>query len=147
MVSQLESKILRGENIQPSVSAAFTSQRPHLDGLNKEAIWQGQKVELDSGGTIQFAFDTDHLYVFVECPITDQGRDVSPRSIRQRDGVLDENRIQIELDVDRDLASAWRIQVDQIPSSSLPASVANPVGRRSWRCHCPNWFLVAKEPR
>ena len=113
MVSQLESKILRGENIQPSVSAAFTSQRPHLDGLNKEAIWQGQKVELDSGGTIQFAFDNDHLYVFVECPITDQGRDVSPRSTRQRDGVLDENRIQIELDVDRDLASAWRIQVDQ----------------------------------
>ena len=96
--------------------APRTSERPLLDGLAKENIWQGgQSLR---GGNVRFAYDDQHLYLFVECSLLKPRASQQPpgkrsREIRQRDAKLDNDFVTISLDCDRDLSSAWHIRVDQ----------------------------------
>jgi hypothetical protein len=101
----------------------LTDQRPHLDGKLDDACWKSLKpLALDdaSGSTasdypteVMFAYDQEFLYVALRCkhPV---GKQVPLAQKRPRDADLAPfDRVSILLDLDRDYATYFQLQVDQ----------------------------------
>lgn len=101
----------------------LTERRPVLDGKLDDACWTAQPpmTLADASGSSQaenltetwLAYDNEFLYIAVRCkhPV---GRTVPPVKIRQRDANLDaHDRISLLLDLDRDYATYFRLEVDQ----------------------------------
>jgi photosystem II stability/assembly factor-like uncharacterized protein len=101
----------------------LTEQRPHLDGVFDDACWKGQKplvFEDAAGATAQthptealFAHDQEFLYVALKCRHP-EGRHLPKATSRERDAELTPyDRVSILLDLDRDYATFFRLEVDQ----------------------------------
>jgi hypothetical protein len=120
--------------------------RPHLDGSLDEPMWEAADVlrlRSDSDdapatphGQVQLAYDSQFLYLAVSCPKTG-GREYRPDDRpRPRDADLGQHdRVAIEIDIDRDYTTAFKLTVDH----------------RGW-CHdaCwgdtnwnPDWYIAA----
>jgi photosystem II stability/assembly factor-like uncharacterized protein/tetratricopeptide (TPR) repeat protein len=118
------SEELRRDTYQLS-DLVSTSQRPHLDGLPNDAVWQQvmkakKSINLgtiDSGvrtDVAMLAWGEEYLYVYARCYKAGsrryQQRSDEPR---RRDGDLSHHhRVEFSIDVDRDLSSFWKIAVD-----------------------------------
>ena len=113
------------ERATPIIS---TSERPHLDGLPNDAVWQkvlksGQNINL---GTVDsrimtdvamVAHDQEYLYAYARCykahHLKYQQRSDDPKKHRRRDEDLSHrHRVEFSIDVDRDLSSCWKVEVD-----------------------------------
>jgi len=124
----------------------LTEQRPHLDGVIDDVCWKGQKplVLEDAGGaTAQthptealFAHDQEFLYVALKCRHP-EGRHLPKATSRERDAELTPyDRVSIMLDLDRDYATFFRLEVDQRGCVREDCC-----GDVSWN---PKWYVACK---
>jgi hypothetical protein len=102
---------------------SLTETRPHLDGNFDDACWQGQPpLRLTSAAgdsaneyrtDVMFAHDQEFLYLALRCQHP-AGQQVAPVKPRTRDADVDRyDHVSLLLDVDRDYATYYRLQVDQ----------------------------------
>lgn len=124
--------------------ARYTEVRPYLDGKFDDPCWQNLKplVLANAVGNTtkeyateaKFAFDQEFLYVALTCTHP-AGQQVAPLRPRPRDAELDLfDRVGILLDLDRDYATAYHLEVDQ--RGCLRDSCW---GDRNWN---PRWFVA-----
>lgn len=106
------------ENLLAAVPAirAGRTERPLLDGRVDDACW-GDFAETPLGPargdpTVRFAYDAEFVYFALRGSFGDQDT-AQPVGHRQRDSNLDsEVRAVLEIDVDRDLLTAFELSVD-----------------------------------
>jgi photosystem II stability/assembly factor-like uncharacterized protein len=101
----------------------FTAEKPFLDGKFDDACWRGlQPLSMGDavGATVKdnqtqawLAYDQEFLYIALRCQHP-AGRSLPPVKNRTRDANLDPyDRVSILLDLDRDYATYFQLQVDQ----------------------------------
>jgi photosystem II stability/assembly factor-like uncharacterized protein len=124
----------------------LTNVRPYLDGEFDDPCWQNVKpLVLDNavGDTAReyntqalFAYDQEFLYLAVKCRHP-QGQHVAPVKTRQRDADIEPyDRISLMLDLDRDYATYFHLQIDQ------RGCVRDDCwGELSWN---PRWYVAVK---
>ncbi|MBX3414067.1 MAG: hypothetical protein KF708_15375 [Pirellulales bacterium] len=114
-------------NRSPNVPLPFwrvhkTAEKPFLDGKLDEAVWQSaERVALVSAArddaswpaTALLARDDEYLYVAFHCR-KPRGATYTPTDgLRHRDMTLvDEDRVVLNLDLDRDRSVTYRLEVD-----------------------------------
>jgi photosystem II stability/assembly factor-like uncharacterized protein len=124
----------------------LTDARPYLDGEFDDACWQGVKpLMLDNavGSTTKeyttealFAYDQEFLYVAVRCKHP-RGKQVAPLKVRPRDADVESfDRVSLLLDLDRDYATYFHLQIDQRGCMREDCW-----GELSWN---PRWFVAVK---
>jgi photosystem II stability/assembly factor-like uncharacterized protein len=124
----------------------FTERRPHLDGKLDDPCWTSQTPMLltdaaggsakDSPTEVWLAYDPEYLYMAVRCKHA-VGQRVPPVKIRSRDADLDAfDRVSLMLDLDRDYASYFHLQIDQRGCCREDCS-----GDVSWN---PKWFVAVE---
>jgi photosystem II stability/assembly factor-like uncharacterized protein len=124
----------------------FTERRPHLDGKLDDACWTGQTPMLltdaaggsakDSPTEVWLAYDPEYLYLAVRCKHA-VGQRVPPVKNRGRDADLDAfDRVSLMLDLDRDYASYFHLQIDQRGCCREDCT-----GDVSWN---PKWFVAVE---
>ncbi len=135
----------RGEAMPRGVGRArYTEVRPFLDGKLDDPCWQNLKpMILDNavGATTKeytteamFAFDQEFLYIALKCTHP-AGQRVEPVKPRPRDAEVDAfDRVGILLDIDRDYATCYHLEVDQ--RGCLRDSCW---GDKTWN---PRWFVA-----
>jgi photosystem II stability/assembly factor-like uncharacterized protein len=122
----------------------YTEVRPFLDGKFDDPCWKDTKpLVLDNavGDTTKayateamFAYDQEFLYIALKCKHP-AGQQVAPLLKRARDENLDAfDRVSILLDLDRDYATYYHLEVDQ--RGCLRDSCW---GDRRWN---PRWFVA-----
>jgi photosystem II stability/assembly factor-like uncharacterized protein len=138
-----------GQSPKPVVPCRFSASRPTLDGLFDEPCWEDLKpVALrDAVGEtakeypteVRLAYDRDFLYLALRCRHP-AGRAVAPVKVRTRDADLRPfDRVSLLLDLDRDYATYFHLQVDQ-----RGCVCEDCWGDRGWN---PRWFVaVHSEP-
>lgn len=150
---------------KPMLPCVRTQQRPHLDGLLDDPVWQkakpaiqqsAQHDDADWPAEVMLAYDDEFLYFAVRCrrpqgtadstakPADEEGVQENPllnrSSGRPRDGDLSsQDRIELFVDLDRDYSTYYRLAVD----------------RRGWTNDSlwddatwnPTWFVAAKQDK
>src|SRR5262249_17438298 len=112
-----------GQCPKPNLSCAYTAERPYLDGKLDEACWTERPPvalqaavarSLDRYPTEAWlAYDSEYLYLAVRCKHP-EGKRVPPAKSRQHDEDLRRyDRISLLLDLDRDYATYFQLQIDQ----------------------------------
>ena len=124
----------------------LTDRRPYLDGEFDDPCWQGVK-QLVLGNAVGdtareyttqalFAYDQEFLYIAVKCKHP-RGKQVAPVKTRPRDAdVAPYDRISLLLDLDRDYATYFQLQIDQRGCVREDCW-----GEVSWN---PHWFVAIK---
>jgi photosystem II stability/assembly factor-like uncharacterized protein len=115
----------RASNQSLTTEVIATAERPHLDGLPNDPVWQEvlkarQTIKLPKSTNAimddiaMVAWDRQYLYVYARCYKSDRfSYAADPKALRGRDADLsNQDRIEINFDVDRDLLSSWRISID-----------------------------------
>jgi hypothetical protein len=134
----------RGARTPRLARTRFTEARPFLDGKFDDACWKDLKpLALTNavGDTTKsypteamFAHDQEFLYIALKCKHP-TGQRVEPMKNRPRDADVDAfDRVSILLDLDRDYATSYHLEVDQrgcVRDSCW--------GDRSWN---PRWFVA-----
>lgn len=116
---------------RPVVTCHATDHKPHLDGLLDDSLWQDSQP-------VQFAYDDDFLYLAITQPKVESQTYAPSQQPRTHDADLTGNdRVEIHLDADRDLATCLVLAVDH-------------QGRTHDRCWLntswnPQWFVAAGE--
>ncbi len=111
-----------------------TDRRPRLDGHLREHLSEAggtsvRTTETDEPTTI-WGYDADFLYVACRSRLTAAAK----AATRTRDMELDQNdRLVIELDLDRDLTTAYRFEIDAAGRTRDSCD-----GFLSWQ---PRWFV------
>ena len=124
----------------------FTERRPHLDGKLDDACWTSQQPMLltdaagastkDSPTEAWLAYDPEYLYLAVRCKHP-AGQRVPPVKTRSRDADLGAyDRVSLMLDLDRDYASYFHLEIDQRGCCREDCS-----GDVSWN---PKWFVAVE---
>lgn len=139
---------------KPTLPCRLSGTRPFLDGKLDDACWQGAKpIALKStsekGGRadeamaeysteVFFAYDKDHLYLGLRCRHP-ADRHVAPVKTRSRDANLRPfDRVSLMLDLDRDYATYFHLQVDQ-RGCVHEEFCQDGFHDRSWN---PQWFVA-----
>jgi len=114
---------------KPVVICHRTDQRPHLDGVLDDSLWQSSK-------TIQLAYDQEFLYLALRYPkVASQTYEVDTRPRTHDADLSNHDHVRLRLDLDRDYATCFELSVDH----------------RGWtndRCWYdaswnPQWFVAA----
>jgi tetratricopeptide (TPR) repeat protein len=135
----------QGQPPRPVAVCRKTPTRPYLDGKFEDECWKGlQPLTLRNASEetakeyptqAWFAYDQDFLYVALRCKHP-AGQQVSPVKPRPRDADLRPfDRVSILLDLDRDYATCFHLQVDQ-----RGCLYEDCWGDRTWN---PQWFVAA----
>jgi photosystem II stability/assembly factor-like uncharacterized protein len=139
---------------KPVATCRFADAKPYLDGKLDDPCWQaGQPLKLtdarpaskDKGSgvaderyqtDVRLAYDNEYLYVAVHCTHP-EGKQVPPVKDRKRDADLRAfDRVSLMLDLDRDYATCYHLQVDQ------RGCVCDDCwGDKSWD---PRWFVAVR---
>ncbi len=128
---------------KPVASCKLADTRPFLDGKLDDECWQGgQPIKLrNATGTtveefpteVRLTYDKDYLFLAVRCGHP-AGQTVPPAKERGRDADLrGHDRISLMLDLDRDYATCFHLQIDQRGCISDDCW-----GDKSWD---PRWFV------
>lgn len=155
---------LRTDNTDIATQVISAKERPHLDGIPNDPLWQQVmeqqqtiKIAKTDGNlmsdTAMIARDDEYIYIYVRCyrndrfRYSDKAAATSSKHLRRRDADLaNRDRIAIGIDVDRDLVSAWNLQIDwqgQVHESCAGDKSWNPkmfvashVDDRVWSIEC-----------
>lgn len=133
-----------GSPPRPVAACKAASDRPYLDGKLDDACWQGSKpltLQNAAGTTaedypteVRLAYDREFLYVSVRC-FHPAGQQLSPQKPRLHDVALhDRDRVSVLLDLDRDYATCYHLQIDQ-----RGCLLEDCWGDRGWN---PRWFVA-----
>lgn len=140
-----------GLSPKPSMTCRQTSQRPYLDGKFDDPCWQGIKpvvLKSAAGDTakdyvteVMMTYDNDFLYLALKCQHP-AGMQVSPVKTRRHDADLTAfDRVSLILDLDRDYASYFHLQVDQRGCVYDECGITGSGGDRTWN---PRWFVAVR---
>jgi photosystem II stability/assembly factor-like uncharacterized protein/tetratricopeptide (TPR) repeat protein len=132
-----------GQAPRPVAVCSRALVRPYLDGDLDEPCWSGKPLAFKNavGDTLKthatkawLAYDRDYLYLALYCRQPPE-KYVAPVSTRSRDADLRGfDHVSLILDLDRDYATYYRLQVDQ------RGCVAEDCwGDRSWD---PQWYVA-----
>jgi hypothetical protein len=141
---------------RPLLNCAQTESRPFLDGKLDDPCWQDVKpvvlrnahaadkgdraddVAAEFPTEVYLTYDKDYLYLALRCRHPAE-RYVPPVKVRPRDADLRAfDRVSILLDVDRDYASYYHLQVDQ-RGCVCEECCQDGCRDRSWN---PRWFVA-----
>jgi hypothetical protein len=119
------------------------AERPQLDGKFDEAFWESaDRLKLNGAddaakaGVVRLVRDEEFLYLAVECPKAKDCEYEPDKSPRSRDADLAaQDRVTIEIDVDRDYTTAFALAVDQRGWTHDACW-----GDATWN---PQWFVAA----
>lgn len=131
---------------KPVIFCRPAAERPKLDGNFDDACWEGlQPLVLKNavGDTTKeyvtearLAYDKEYLYLALRCTHP-EGRAAEQVKVRQRDADLRAyDRVSLLLDLDRDYATYFHLQVDQ-----RGCVCEDCWGDKTWN---PRWFVAAK---
>lgn len=125
---------------KPVAYCRHVTSKPFLDGKLEDPCWQDvtplvlKPVTEGFGGKAWVAYDTEYLYVAVQCQHPPD-RYVAPVAKRDRDADLRAfDRVSLMIDLDRDYQTYYHLQVDQ-----RGALAEDCWGDRSWN---PRWFVA-----
>jgi hypothetical protein len=118
--------------------------RPYLDGKLDDPCWEAStplRLQNAAGTTaedypteVRLAYDNEFLYVSVRCSHP-AGQQVPPLKPRLHDADLhDHDRVSLLLDLDRDYATCYHLQIDQ-----RGCLLEDCWGDRRWD---PRWFVA-----
>lgn len=120
-----ESWLVNRGGLPPKLAAQcrLTATRPHLDGLLDDDCWQGLTplILKNSTGTTDkeyptealLTYDREYLYLALRCRHP-ADQHVAPEKNRARDADVQRfDHVDLLLDLDRDYATYFRLQVDQ----------------------------------
>jgi photosystem II stability/assembly factor-like uncharacterized protein/tetratricopeptide (TPR) repeat protein len=130
-----------------SVAACRLAEaRPYLDGQLDDDCWQGPPLRLrDASGEtsrecpteVRLAYDREFLYLSARC-VHPAGTRVEPEKERRRDADLrGHDRISLLLDLDRDYATCFHLQIDQRGCVHDDCW-----GDKTWD---PRWFVAVRD--
>lgn len=115
----------RADNTALTTKALASTTRPHLDGLPDDEIWkevmkqrQTLKIAKVKGQLMNdismVAHDQDYVYIYARCYKSATAfYDSTAVQQRSRDANLaNRDRLEINIDVDRDISSTWQLVVD-----------------------------------
>jgi photosystem II stability/assembly factor-like uncharacterized protein len=138
-------------NINPQVPrklarCRLTDRRPYLDGEFDDPCWQDVKPLVLTnavGDTAKeyttealFAYDQEFFYIAVRCKHP-HGKQVAPARSRPRDADVEPyDRVNLLLDLDRDYATYFHLQIDQRGCVREDCW-----GELSWN---PKWYVAVK---
>jgi photosystem II stability/assembly factor-like uncharacterized protein len=131
---------------RPLLQCRYTSTRPFLDGQFDDPCWQNVKPAVlqnavgDTTGNyrteVRLAYDPEFLYIALSCTHPPASH-VAPARERPRDANLDAfDRVSLLLDLDRDYATYFHLQVDQ-----RGCVCEDCWGDRTWN---PRWFVALR---
>ena len=119
---RLENKVLNNHlstDDKQVIHCIQSSTRPTLDGRLDEKCWLKAKPttvhlpgESKYQGNVKFCFDNDYLYIGITCSHPAQKE---PTAVAQRErdaNMLGQDRVNIELDLDRDYQTSYQLSVD-----------------------------------
>jgi len=101
-----------------------TDQRPHLDGLPNDPVWQevigaGQTLNVEAtqptpiSDVALVAHDREYIYLYAKCYKSKRTYREDSGEPRKRDADLsNHDRVEFCFDVDRDLVSSWKVQIN-----------------------------------
>jgi len=132
------------QGLSPAINLPQQKERPFLDGLLSDAVWEAaEELHLDdvgntgnqssntAGSLAMLAWDEDFLYVAAQVPRRPAQNPIRPVVQRRHDASHDDrDRIEISIDTDRDLNTAFHFVVDES-------------GQTSERC----WMLPTWNPK
>lgn len=109
--------------LKPQARCRFTDEKPYLDGNFDDACWKDLKPVILSNAVADtskdypteawFAYDQEFLYIAVRCRHP-SGKQVAPVKPRPRDADVHAfDRVSILIDLDRDYATYYHLQIDQ----------------------------------
>jgi hypothetical protein len=134
---------------KPFVNCKRTLERPKLDAVLDEPLWQQAKsVELRGGeldrempaATALLTSDGEYLYVALRCEKDREYEYLPARERRAHDADLSLNdRVEFHLDLDRDYATYYTLAIDY-RGFTCDASL----GDESWN---PKWYVAASETK
>ena len=105
-------------------------------GLEAET---GQPVTWHGCGSFRLAYDNDYVYVAISCPsenlFPDSHADSQSSSIRDND-LTQADRMQLSIDIDRDLMTAMQLQVSDARRTHDAID-----GHPRWS---PSWYVASK---
>jgi len=133
----------KGESPRPQLTSRAADARPKLDGKLDDPCWEAAAPATLKTATgdiagypteVRVAHDAEFLYVAVKCA-RPAGKYPGPAAPREHDKDLrPHDRVSLVLDLDRDYATAYHLQVDE------RGCVADDCwGDRAWN---PRWFVA-----
>lgn len=127
-----------------ALSCLRTESRPRLDGGLDDQVWKhveqlGRAIERSTDEVqdrCMLAYDDEFLYLAVRCQRLPQADYAATSQIRTRDSDLSgKDRIQLKLDTDRDLRSAFVFEIDYRGWASESC-----FGATGWN---PDWYIAS----
>jgi hypothetical protein len=135
-----------GKPPRPAATCRKADTRPFLDGMFDDPCWQDlppMKLRDATGESVKeypteawLAYDNEYLYLALRCRHP-EGQQAEPAKARTRDEDLSRHdRVSLYLDLDRDYATCFHLQVDQ-----RGCLTEDCWGDRGWN---PRWFVAAR---
>jgi photosystem II stability/assembly factor-like uncharacterized protein len=131
---------------KPLATCRLTSERPFLDANFDDACWKSQKpivLKNAVGNTAKeypteaiLSFDHEYLYIAVKCGHPADGFVPTVKARKRDEDLRAHDRICLLLDLDRDYATYYRLEVDQ-----RGCLFEDCWGDRTWN---PRWFVAAR---
>lgn len=131
-------ELLRTDGPRVLVARRATSP-PNLDGVIDDVCWSSALPSAGRTQHLRFAYDRDYVYVAITCPSDQLHPDsrVDGRSSTIRDDDLtDTDRMQLSIDIDRDLLTAMQLQVSDARRTHDAID-----GLPRWS---PTWYVASK---
>ena len=120
-----------------------SDERPHLDGMLDDPLWEGPFTKLDAKSTqaaseLRFAHDAEFLYLALRVTKLSGASYVASEAPRTYDADLSgRDRVRLWLDVDRDYATGYELSIDHRGWTNDACW-----GDASWN---PQWFVAAAD--
>ncbi len=132
---------------RPSYGCKFTEEKPRLDGLFNDAVWQKAEIialSHQSGNdgpdatNVMFAYDEQYLYLAARSPKPTRETGRATSSQRRRDMDLSRrDHLELFLDLDRDHATRFELAIDHA-GRTHDACGRDP----SWD---PTWYVASDQ--
>ncbi len=117
------------ESPMPVVVCRQADERPHLDGVLDDSLWQDDKP-------VQWAYDDQFLYLAIATPKdAGQNYEADPRPRTYDADLTGHDQLRLRLDVDRDYATCFELAVDHRGQTNDRCWLD-----ASWN---PKWFVAA----
>jgi len=117
--AKLENQLLQPSSaqLQSLVESLPATKKPYLDGVLDDPCWEGAPTlnlrSNHSQAEIRIRHDETHLFIAIQATKHEAALYERSRTIRQRDANLeDQDRLILQLDIDRDYTSAYSLAFD-----------------------------------
>jgi hypothetical protein len=146
-----ELALLEAERLpsRPCWNCPRLTEAPRLDGRLDDPAWQsvsptqlepvppGLDAPSSSSTQVRWAYDAQFLYLAVQADKIATLTYPGPGAVRRRDDVLEGDRVDVYLDVDRDGVTYWHLSIDH--RGRARESLNDDI---SWN---PQWYIAATE--